>query len=98
MRLHQGWIAMICSAVFPGLGQLVNKDYKKFIGFLFAYGFLYIYNILILRPLLLPLVAERASFSVFFSPEFLIYLMITFAVWVVSVEDAWRVGRRKAKE
>lgn len=95
MRLHQGWIATIFSAILPGLGQLVNRDYKKFIIFLFADGLLYISNLLIVRPLLLT--TEKITPFMVLRPEILIFLTISFIVWIISVEDAWRIGRRKAR-
>jgi hypothetical protein len=93
MRLHQGWIATICSFFFVGLGQLVNRDYKKLAIFWSVYAALYIYSLLILQPLLL--VEDSILFSIFLSPEFLIWGIILTAVWLLSMEDAWRAGCKK---
>jgi len=79
-----------------GLGQLVNRDYKKVVIFWSVYAILYIYNLFVLRPVLL--VGGSPSFLSFFTPEFLIWVIILVVAWLWSIEDAWRVGCRKEKK
>ena len=86
---------MICSAILPGLGQLVNRNFKKFIFFIVANVLLYVSNLIFIRPILLEV--GNITPAIFSHSEILILSIIFFAVWVFSVEDAWIVGRKKIR-
>ena len=81
-------VAFILSGVFPGLGQLYNREFWKGGGFLVAGAVLtWLFGralpsdvmVLLSRPL---------------GKDALALMCLLLAVWIWSVIDAWRVGRR----
>jgi hypothetical protein len=81
-------VALLLSGVFPGLGQLYNRELAKGAAFLIAGGAL---NWLVARSIPTD-VATLLSTPLPTSTILLLGVLV--AVWLWSVVDAWRVGGR----
>ena len=85
-RLRTKAIALLLSSVFPGLGQLYNRQPAKGIGFLAAGVALSVW-IGRVAPADLQALAEPEG-------RLLALLLVLLALWIWSMIDAWRVTRR----
>jgi signal peptidase I len=78
------WLALAMSFVLPGFGQLYNGEANKGIWLFIAFAVLSIPGIVF--------VALYLSGSLM-APALVISLMLTLAIWIFGVIDAWRTAR-----
>ena len=79
-------VGLILSGIFPGLGQLYNREYLK--GLLFAAAGV-VLSWLASRLIPADLLALAQP-----SGALILLLAVLLALWVWAVIDAWRVGGR----
>ena len=90
-------MAFILSGIFPGIGQLYNRELLKGVLFLAAGGALsWLVEHAVPTDLLTPVLnwlIERAVPTDLLTPRLLVPLVLLLAIWIWSVIDAWRSPR-----
>ena len=90
MKIRRPHIALVLSALFPGFGQLYNRQFNKGI---FYICFKLVINFLRKEPLAIMLEAKKAGDIAVDSSVVMIVVAYTIAdvvLWVLSVIDAKR--------
>jgi len=79
-------VGFILSGIFPGLGQLYNREYLKGVLFIIPGGVL---SWLVSRAMPADLLALAQP-----SASLMLLLVALLAVWLWAIIDAWRAGGR----
>ncbi len=79
-------LAFVLSGVFPGLGQLYNREWVKGVAFLVAGA--------VPTWLLARVTPTDPRALVRPEPSFFVLLAVLLAIWLWSAIDAWRVAGR----
>jgi hypothetical protein len=90
MKIRRPFIALILSALFPGFGQIYNRQYNKGI---FYICFKLVINLLRKEPLDILLEAKKAGDISVDSNILIIVVAYTIAdivLWIISIIDAKR--------
>ena len=80
-------LGFILSGIFPGLGQLYNREYLKGVLFIIPGAVL---TWLVFRAIPADLLAVGQP-----NPRLTLLLVLLLAVWLWAIIDAWRIAGRR---
>ena len=80
-------LGFILSGIFPGLGQLYNREYLKGVLFIIPGAVL---TWLVFRAIPADLLAVAQP-----NPRLALLLVLLLAVWLWAIIDAWRIAGRR---